>query len=96
MTTVNTEYREQIVYCEELVLDTLGVAINHRILWSGYKIRPIEPLIPFLDNIMKNEDIGGPPIPLQPKVADVDPIGSGGNSSESENDHHDQVDGGGR
>ena len=45
---------------------------------------------------MKNEGISGPPIPLQPKVEDVDSIESDGNSSKSEDDHCDQIDGGGR
>ena len=39
---------------------------------------------------MKNEGISGPPIPLQPKVKDVDPPGSDENLSESEDDHWDQ------
>ena len=45
---------------------------------------------------MKNKGIGGPPIPLQPKVDNVDPTGSDGNSSKSEDDHQDQAEGGGR
>ena len=96
VTMVNTEYREQLVYCEESAFDKLGAAINHRILWSGYKVRPTEPLIPSLHNIVKNKGIGGPPIPLQPKVEDVDPTGSDRNSSELEDNHQDQVEGGGR
>ena len=75
VTTVNTEYKEQIVYCKESTLDTLGATTNHRILWSGYKVRPMEPLIPSTDNIVKNKDIGGPLIPLQPKVEHVDTTG---------------------
>ena len=63
---------------------------------SGYKVRPTKPLIPPPDNIVKNECIGRPPIPLQPKVEDVDPTRSDGNSSELEDDQHDQVEGGGR
>ena len=91
MTTVNIEYREQIVYCKESVVEKLGASINHRILWSGYKVRPTEPLIPSSYNIVKNEGIGGPPIQLQPKVEDVDPTGSDGNSSESRDDHRNRV-----
>ena len=87
MTTVNTENREQIAYCKESAVDKLGASINHRILWSGYKVRPTEPLIPSLHDIVKNEGIGRPPIPLQPKVEDVDPTRSDGNSLESEDDH---------
>ena len=45
---------------------------------------------------MKSECIGGPPIPLQPKVEDVDPIGSDGNLSKLEDDQSDRVEGGGR
>ena len=56
----------------------------------------MELLIPSPHNIVKNEGIGGPPIPLQPKVEDVDPTGSDVNSSESEDDHQDRVEGGGR
>ena len=93
MTTINTKYKE---YCEEYAVDKLGTTINHRILWSGYKVRPMEPLIPFPHNIMKNKGIGGPPIPLQPKVEDVDPTGSDKNSSESEDDHRARVERGGR
>ena len=72
------------MYCEESTVDTLGAGTNHRILWSGYKVRPTEPLIPSPDNIVKNKDIGGPPIPLQQKVEPVDPTGLEGNSLESE------------
>ena len=45
---------------------------------------------------MKNEGIGGSPIPLQSKVEDVDPTRSDKNSSESEDDHQDRVVGGRR
>ena len=45
---------------------------------------------------MKSECIGGPPIPVQPKVEDVDHAGSDGNSSELEDDQRDRVEGGGR
>ena len=96
MTTVNTEYREQIAYCKESVVDILGAAINHRILWSGYKVKPTEPLIPSPHNIVKNEGIGEPPIPLQPKVEDVDPTGSNKILSELKDDHRDRIEGGGR
>ena len=42
---------------------------------------------------MKNKDIGGPPIPFQPKVEDVDQTGLGENSSESYDYHRDRVHG---
>ena len=74
----------------------MGATINHRILWSGYKIRPTEPLIPSPDNIVKNEGISRPPISFQPKVKNVDQTGLGRNLSESEDNHRDRVDGGGR
>ena len=96
VTTVNTDYAEQTAYCKDSEVDKLGAAINHRILWSGYKVRPKEPLIPPPDKIVKSECIGGPPIPLQPKVEDVNLAGLDGNSSESEDDHRDRVEGGGR
>ena len=56
----------------------------------------MEPLIPSLDNIVKNEGIGGPSIPLQPEVEDIDSTGSDENLLESEDDRCDRVDGGGR
>ena len=31
VTTVNTEYTDQIAYCEDSTIDTLGAAINQRI-----------------------------------------------------------------
>ena len=46
----------------------------------------MEPLIPFPNDIVKNKAIGGPPIPLQPKVEHVDAIGSERNSSELEDE----------
>ena len=96
VTTINTEYREQTAYCEDSEVHKLGAAINHRILRSGYKVRPTESLIPPSNYIVKNKCIGGPPIPLQPKVEDVDPAESDGISSELEDDHRDRVEGGGR
>ena len=83
---VNTKYKEQIAYCKESTVDTSGAATNHRILWSGYKVRPRKPLIPSSNNIMKNKEIGKPLIPLQPKVEHVDPTRLEGNSSESEDE----------
>ena len=94
VTTVNTDYADQTAYCEDSKVHKLGAAINHRILWSGYKVRPTEPLIPPPDNIVKSECIGGPPIPLQPQVEDADAAGSDGISSESKDDQRDRVEGG--
>ena len=92
---VNTDYVDHTAYCEDFEVHKLGAAINHRILWSGYKVRPTEPLIPPPHNIVKSECIGGPPIPLQSKVEDADAAGSDGMSSESEDDQHNRVEGGG-
>ena len=69
---------------------------NHRILWSGYKIKPTEILFPSPDNIVKNKDISGPPIPLQPNVKDVNPTGSERNLSELGDKLRDPVDGAGK
>ena len=51
-------------------MTTLGAAINHRVLWSGYKVRPTEPLCPSGDAAVKEERIGGPPIHLHPDMED--------------------------
>ena len=48
----------------------LGAAINHRVLWSGYKIRPTEPLCSSRDAIVKKERIGRPPIHFHPDMED--------------------------
>ena len=70
ITKVNTEYNGQTVYCKEESITTLGSAINHRVLWSGYKVRPTEPLCPSGDAVVKEECIGGPPICFQPDMED--------------------------
>ena len=70
ITKVNTEYNGQTVYCKEESITILGVAINHRVLWSGYKVRPMEPLCPSRDTIVKEEGIGGPSIRFQPDIED--------------------------
>ena len=67
---MNLEFREHIAYCEEATVNTLGATTNHRILWSGYKVRPTKPLYPPSDHIVKKEDISRPPIGLRPKVDD--------------------------
>ena len=64
---VNSECNHYIAYCEEESITTLGAAINRRVLWNGYKVRPTEPLGPPLGADVKDEGIGGPPIPCQPK-----------------------------
>ena len=60
---VNSECNHHTTYCEEESITTLGAAINRKVLWSGYKVRPTEPLGPPLDSNVKDEGIGGPPIP---------------------------------
>ena len=62
VTKVSTKYEGQIAYCEEESMTTLGAAINHRVLWSAYKVRPTERLCPSRDPVVKVERIGGPPI----------------------------------
>ena len=52
---VNFECNHHTAYCEEESITTLGAAINRRILWSGYKVRPTEPLGPPLGADMKDE-----------------------------------------
>ena len=62
VTKVSTEFQGQNAYCEEESMTTLGAAINRKVLWSGYKVRPMEPLCPSRDSDVKEERIGGPPI----------------------------------
>ena len=62
ITKVSTEYKDQTAYYEEESITILGAAINHRVFWSGYKVRPTEPLCPARDAVVKEEHIGGPPI----------------------------------
>ena len=64
---VNSECNHHTAYCEEESITTLGAAINRRVLWSGYKVRPTEPLDPPIGADVKDEGIGSPPIPCQPK-----------------------------
>ena len=62
LTKVSTECEGQTAYYGEESMTTLGAAINHRVLWSAYKVRPTEPLCPSCDAAVKEEHIGGPPI----------------------------------
>ena len=59
VTKVNTKYNGQIAYCEEETIKTLDAAINHRVLWSGYKVKPTECLCPSCHHVVKQEGIGG-------------------------------------
>ena len=72
---VNSECNHHIVYCEDEAITTLGAAINRRVLWSGYKVRPTEPLGPPLDSDVKDEGIGGPPIPIQLRKVKIESTG---------------------
>ena len=66
ITKLNSECNHHTAYCEEESITTLGAAINRRVLWSGYKVRPTKPLgLPLCADV-KDEGIGGPPIPCQP------------------------------
>ena len=73
---VNSECNHHTAYCEEESITTLGAAINCKVLWSGYKVRPTEPLGPRLGSNVKDEGIGGPPIPIQPRKVKNESSGS--------------------
>ena len=88
---VNSECNHHIAYCEEESITTLGAAINRRVLWSGYKVRPTEPLGPPLGSDVKDEGIGGPPIPIQARKVKIESNGSDmktNDGRESEIDGH--------
>ena len=73
---VNSECNHHTAYCEEESITTLGTVINCRVLWSGYKVRPTELLGPPLGADVKDEGIGGPPIPCQPDKVKNESSGS--------------------
>ena len=83
---VNIEYNGQTAYCKEETITTLGAAINRRVLWSGYKVRPTEPLGPLLDDVVKKEGIDGSPIRLQLDKVDNDFNGSNIEGIDSEDE----------
>ena len=88
---VNSKCNHHTAYCEEESITTLGAAINRRVLWSGYKVRPTEPLGPFLGSDVKDKGIGGPPIPFQPGKVKNESSGSDmktNDGKESEIDGH--------
>ena len=66
ITKVNSKYNHQTAYCEEESITTLDGAINRRVLWSGYKVRPTEPFGPPLSADVKDKGIGSLPISCQP------------------------------
>ena len=86
ITKVNTEYNGQTTYCEEETITTLGAAINRKVLWSRYKVRPTEPLGPPLDAVVKEEGIGTPMIRFQPDKVDNDFSGSNIKATNSEDE----------
>ena len=65
VTKVNTKYNGQTAYYKEEIIKILGVAINHRVLWSKYKVRRMEPLCPSRDHIVKQEDMASLPRQFQ-------------------------------
>ena len=87
ITKVSTKCKVQTAYCEEESIKTLGAAINHRVLWRGYKVRPTEPLCPSRDAVMKKERIGGPPIHFHPDMEDQSCSDSDINTTVPDDDH---------
>ena len=88
---VNSKCNHHTAYCKEESITTLGAAINHRVLWSGYKVRPMEPLGPPLGSDVKDEGISGPPIPIQARKVKIESSGSdmkANDGRESEIDGH--------
>ena len=72
------------MYCEEKKITTLGTAINHRVLWSGYKVKSMEPLYPSRDVVVKEDGIGNLPIQFQLEKEDNNFNGSDINNTNSE------------
>ena len=87
---VSTECEGQTTYCEEESMTILGAAINHRVLWSTYKVRPTEPLCPSHDAVVKKERIGGPPIHFHPDMEDQSGSDSDINTTAPADDHSGQ------
>ena len=84
---VSTECQGDATYCKEESMTTLGAAINHRVLWSAYKVRPMGPLCPSVVVVVKGERIGGPPIHLYPDMEDRSSIDSDTNATAPDNGH---------
>ena len=87
LTKVSTECKGQTAYCEEESMTTLGTAINHRVLWSAYKVRPTEPLCPSRDAAVKEEHIGGSPIHFHLDMEDQSGSDSDINTTASADGH---------
>ena len=90
ITKVSTECKGQIAYCKEESITTLGATINQRVLWSGYKVRPTEPLCPSCDVAVKEERISGPPIHFHPDMEDQSCSESDTNTTALVDDHGDR------
>jgi hypothetical protein len=43
---VNLDYRKHAAYCKTPSMNILGHAVGHWILWSGYKVRPLDAGLP--------------------------------------------------
>ena len=71
-------------------MTTLGAAINHRVLWSAYKVRPTEPLSPSRNAVVKEERIGGPPIHSHLDMEDQTSSDSDINTTTPTDDHGSQ------
>ena len=87
LTKMSTECQGDATYCEEESITTLGAAINHRVLWSAYKVRPTEPLCPSVVAAVKEERIGGPPIRLHLDMEDQSSSDSDTNATAPDDDH---------
>ena len=87
---VNSDCNHHNAYYEEESITTLGAAINRRVLWSGYKVRPTEPLGPPLGSDVKDEGIGGLPIPIQPRKGKNK---SGGSDMKANDGKESEIDG---
>ena len=93
LTKVSTECQGDGAYCKEESMTTLGAAINHRVLWSAYKVRPTEPLCPSVVAAVKEEYIGKPPIHLHLDMEDQSSSDSDTNAT-APNDGHGRQSGG--
>ena len=71
-------------------MTTLGAAINRKVLWSGYKVRPTEPLCPSRNSDVKEECIGGPQIHFHPDMEDQSGSDSDINTTAPVDDHGSQ------
>ena len=87
LTEVSTECQGDVAYCKEESMTTLGAAINHKVLWSAYKVRPTEPLCPSVVVAVKEERIGGRPIHLHPNMEDQSSSDSDTNATAPDDGH---------